>query len=337
MRATVVRLVLLVGLLLFFFFANLPERSQFWRAFFDAGHTPLFGVIALLIRGLLEGRGRLLRSRAFSSAGLSVAAFALTMVLGAATELVQMVFRLGDPSVSDLLRDAAGAASFLLLASAVHRRSAVAFPATTPGGETAAPARARHRRIVAVVAALVLLLAAGRTLIVTTAAYVERSRAFPTLYALDGAWWEGMFIRTATSRLTPAGTPGAAEGPDGRPTTLARLDLRAGRYPGLTFLEPYPDWRGYHRLTFTVVSDLDAPITLAMRVHDAKHDQRYRDRFNRAFTIRPGTNRLAIVLEDVRRAPAGREMDMRRIRGIVLFVPRLARPTHLYLGPLQLE
>jgi len=38
-----------------------------------------------------------------------------------------------------------------------------------------------------------------------------------------------------------------------------------------------------------------------------------------------------------RRAPDRREMDLRRVRGIVLFADRLERPTHLYLGPIRLE
>jgi hypothetical protein len=86
----------------------------------------------------------------------------------------------------------------------------------------------------------------------------------------------------------------------------------------------------------TVVSDLDAPLPLVLRVHDASHDQRYADRFNRLLLIHPGVNRIVIPLDDVRRAPDRREMDMTRIRGIMLFAYRLAEPTHVFIGPIRL-
>lgn len=333
MKGTAIRLVLLAGLLLFFFLAHLPERSLFWRAFFDAGHTPLFGFVALLIHGLLEAHPRALPSRLSSPAGKVLTAFALAMVLGGVTEFVQMVFRLGDPSLSDLLRDAAGAASFLLLADVV--RSGRGGAVAEDGVERRRPLGLRRRWAIA--AALVLLIAAGATLTLTSAAYVARRSALPTLFPLDGSWWEARFITTGNSRLVTGSAAGAPRLTPPSTAPLARLDLRAGRYPGITLAEPYPDWRRYRRLVFTIVSDLDAPLPVSIRIHDAPHDHRYRDRFNRRLTVRPGTNRFAISLDDVRRAPAGRQMDMRRIRGVILYVPRLAQPTHLYLGPLRLE
>jgi hypothetical protein len=105
----------------------------------------------------------------------------------------------------------------------------------------------------------------------------------------------------------------------------------------VAFDEPYPDWSGHLRLVFTIVSDLDAPLRLVVRVHDAAHDQRGKDRFNRSLTVSPGVNRFAISLDDIRRAPDRREMDMRRIRGIILFAYRLNAPTHVYLGAWRLE
>jgi hypothetical protein len=103
------------------------------------------------------------------------------------------------------------------------------------------------------------------------------------------------------------------------------------------FDEPYPDWRGRDALVWTIVSDLDRPLLMAIRVHDAAHDQRFRDRFNRKFTVAPGVNRLRIPLDDIRNAPDRRKMDMRRIRAVILFVFDLKRPASLFLGPLRLE
>jgi len=152
---------------------------------------------------------------------------------------------------------------------------------------------------------------------------------------LDGSWWERDFIATGRNTLTPEHAP-ADPGADAE-ATLARLDLEPGLYSGITFDEPYPDWRGYDRLAFTIVSSLEQPIDLVIRVHDASHDQRLADRFNRRLVIAPGANRIAIPIDDIRRAPDRREMDLQRVRGIILFVYRLNRPVRLLLGPITLE
>jgi hypothetical protein len=305
------RVALVVALLLFLFFGDVPEVSRFWSAFFDAGHTALFGVIALVVHHWVTSRRR---ERA--PARDRLASLAITVILGAATEVLQTLQARGDPSVSDLLRDTAGAAAFLLAGWAFSARS----------GRTL-------RRTAAIVAALALLIAAGWTLILTSARYIARDQAFPTLFALDGSWWEPAFIELDGNQLVPgAGPPG-----DSAASRLARLDLAPGLYSGIAFEEPYPDWRGRTALTLTIVSDLDRPLAMAIRVHDAAHDQRYRDRFNRRLTIVPGTNRVRIPVEDIWTAPDRRRMDLRRIRGVLLFAYDLKQPAHVYLGPLRLE
>ena len=304
------RLALVIALLLFLFFGEPPQRSRFWSAFFDAGHTALFGVIALVVRHWLVARGHARRA-----GGPWLSAFVITVMVGAATEVLQTLHALGDPSLTDLLRDTAGAAAFLLIA----------------WGFTSAQ---RHRAAAVAVAA-VLFIGAGWTLVVTSASYVARDRAYPTLFALDGTWWEREFIELEGNRLTAGTGPGL----DGSPsaTRLARLDLTPRLYSGIAFDEPYPDWRGREALSFTIVSDLDAPLTMAIRVHDAAHDQRYRDRFNRRLTIAPGVNQVRIPIEEIRNAPDRRQMDLRRIRGILLFAYGLKKPAHVFLGPLRLE
>jgi hypothetical protein len=334
------RFLALAALLLFLFFGEAPERSRFWTAFFDAGHTPLFGVIALLLRSLLRRQpaspAPAVGRRPPVRAGLL--AFALSAVLGLATELLQMAQRHGDPSVSDLLRDMAGAAAFLITGAVIESRARARSAAVVAGQDGAArSARLRWVGAAGLVAALLILVAAGRTFIVTSAAYVARDRAFPTLFALDGSWWERQFVDVGGNHLTPA-APGITDrAAAGERVSLARLDLRPGRYSGVTFAEPYPDWRGYQRLSFTIVSDLDAPLPMAIRIHDAAHDHRYADRFNRRLTIRPGANHIAIAIDDIRNAPGRRQMDVGRIRAILLFASGLTRRTHVYVSPLRLE
>jgi hypothetical protein len=90
-------------------------------------------------------------------------------------------------------------------------------------------------------------------------------------------------------------------------------------------------------LIFTAWSDLDAPLPISIRIHDARHDQRFEDRYNTVVVLGPGAARVVIPLEDVRMAPQDRVMDMHAIRAIVLFAHKLKRPARIYLGEFFLE
>lgn len=309
---------LLAGLLLFMVFGRVPDHTLFWDDVYHFGHVPLFGMVAVSILGLFEARGA-----ALSQPRPWWLAFALAIALGGCTELLQLFQSGRDASVWHFLRDVAGAGSFLLVAATLRWKDRFAGPIRSAGG-----------RALAWTGVLLMLSAAGFNLATTVAMYGERDKAFPTLFALDGSWWERPFIETDHSVLTPHARPPHMALPLDGP--LARLDLEPGRYPGVVFDEPYPDWRGAGSLVLTFVSDLDVPLRLTLRVNDASHDNRFKDRFNRALLIRPGLNRIVIPLDEVRRAPARREMDMRHIRRIMLFGYRLTEPTHVYLGPLRL-
>jgi hypothetical protein len=311
--------LLAAALLLFLFFGDAPERTLFWDALFDAGHVPLFGLLALAALRQLRARfPGVAPQRAWW------AAFGTLAAAGALTELLQNFQSNRDPSFADFSRDVAGAGAFLL--------GAAAFPRLSGGASWAAAPRIRRAALA--VALLLVLFSVGQ-LASTVAVLAARRAAMPTLFALDGSWWERRLVRPGRSTLTPNARPPELAAGFGEP--LARLDLEPALYSGVTFDEPSPDWRGYERLLFTVVSDLEAPLRLTVRVHDARHDQRYEDRFNRTLTIAPGVNRVVIPLVDIRTAPDRREMDLSRIRGIVLFVGRLSVPARIYLGPIRLE
>ncbi len=316
--ATVAWAVLLTGLLLFMVFGQVPDRTLFWESLYHAGHVPLFGMVAVAILGLLRERGA-----ALAEPRPWWTAFALAVALGAATEALQLAQPGRDASVWHFLRDVAGAASFLLV---------LAMAGWTGGRGSLI--RSAGRRALVVLGVAAMLSASWFDLARTVVIYGERDTALPTLFALDGSWWERPFVEAHGSVLTPHTRPAGVTAPFDQP--LARLDLEAGTYPGIALDEPYPDWRWARSLVLTFFSDLDAPLPLVIRVNDKAHDNRYADRFNRQFLVRPGLNRIVIALADVRRAPDRREMDMRHIRQIIVFAYGLTAPTHVYIGPVRL-
>lgn len=292
-----------------------PESTLFWDALFDAGHAPLFAAIVLLLRGALVGQ------RPEESPGrTSLRAFGLAVLLGIASEAVQVTLPDRDPSWADLARNAAGAGAALLF---LH--TWWSWRADNP--------LARRKGAWAAAAGGLLVVLTLVELSDTLVALYRRSRAMPTIAAFDGSRWEQRVLRVTPNRLTPAGAVDEADAPPG----LARLDLQPATYSGLSIDEPFPDWRGYQALTFTVVAGAGTTLPLTVRIHDARHDKRYRDRFNATLRIAPGSQTIRIPLDEVRTAPDGREMDMGRIRGVMLFAHRLQQPARLYLGPMRLE
>ena len=63
-------------------------------------------------------------------------------------------------------------------------------------------------------------------------------------------------------------------------------------------------------------------MEVSIRVHDEAHrvgEQPHHDRFNIRHEIAPGEQTTRIPLQTIKHAPQGREMDLSKIDGIVVF------------------
>ena len=295
------RIAVILGLLLILAFGDVPERTRFWRALVNLGHVPLFGFLALSLLSVVR------RSRPqWSSASHSLGAFIGAVGIGLAAEALQALTPNREASLQDIARNVAGALAFLVAGAVRDNRHEWA----------------RGRLGLAIGAAALLVAVAAGEFARAVAVDVALARAMPTLARLDGSWWERDVVTPTAATLTPAD-----------PGHLARLVLEPGTYPGLTLDELYPDWRGFRLLELTIVSDREAPLAMSIRVNDAAHDNRHADRFNRSLVIARGVNHVRIPLDEIRRAPDTRTMDMARIRTVILFAPGLVQPVELRLGP----
>jgi hypothetical protein len=285
--------------------ARPPDATLFWTSLFDLGHVPLFGGIALLLRRLWSGgtnRG-------------GPGPFLTTAGIAACVEVLQTLQPGRSASMADLAYGLAGAGAFLLLARARDQQVATL---RTAGSHAV------------VGAALAMLLGASVPFAVATAVYVARDRAVPSLFRLDGSWHERPFVHATNATLTPRAHP-PSSGP------LARLDLLPGGYPALTLDEPFPDWTPFREFVFTVVSPIADDVPLFLRIHDAAHINHQDDRFNMRLLIRPGENRIAIPLEAIRKGPKTRDLDLRRVRAIILFTNEVTEPTPVFIGAFALK
>jgi len=295
-----------------------PGPSVWWNVVFNAGHAPLFGVFAWIA---LWGMIRAWPAQGWRRLGRYAAVFVLASAAGLGSEILQH-FTGRDADLGDWERDMFGIVACLLLAAAFD-----------PGLRL--PARWRAPlRVALVLAALVPVGIVARPVVEVAGAYAERDEAFPRLFGFDASWEHFFyFIHDADMSFEPLPEPFRRHpANDAAYLTLAPVD-----YSGLTLREPVPDWRKYRSLDFIMVSARSDTIPLALRIDDTS----VRNDWIRAayvrFDLEPGMNTYHIPLEEIRRSPRNRLLDMSRIQSISLFMTGIRHPVSLWWDDVRLE
>ena len=294
-----IALFVLAALLLF---APLPiSQTYMGRTIENAGHTPLFFLLTL---GLLFA---FRDDRRFAGAWLYAFAGIVGVTTGFLSEVIQMPLA-RDASWEDVAADAVGVILALALYAFFERRSAL-----------------RHwHRIVALLVACACVAIFVAPIVRMARAYVHRNGQFPVLadfHSRIELYWT-LSIGVNREILDDA----------------LDVQLIAPSFPGVSFHEPVPDWRGYKFLVIDVENPDAVPLNLGVRVHDRLHKHAYRDRFNRHIEIAPRERRtLKIPLDDIRNAPRGRLMDMAQISDVTLFRAGPAGSRELRVYSMRLE
>jgi hypothetical protein len=117
-----------------------------------------------------------------------------------------------------------------------------------------------------------------------------------------------------------------------------RLDLEPAQYAGTIRRRSLGDWTGYRTLTFSLYNPAE-PLTITVTVRDREHFRRggeYRDRFNRRFLLQPGWNDIQVPVEDIREAPAERELNLANLAELAIFTVNLEQERTLFLDNVHL-
>ena len=235
---------------------------------------------------------------------------AFSFVAGAATEGIQWVSG-GDASLDDFLRDACGG----VLTLSWFAPSAHILPRWV-------------RRTARGLAATLFLIACLPLAAALSDEAIARVQ-FPVLSDFETPFetsrWDG------GARDTSFAFHGKAS---------LRVDMDTSLYSGIALVHFPRDWKGYGTLNMEVLNPSSEEIDITCRIHDRQHekgDQRYEDRFNKGFLLRPGWNDLRIDLGEVARAPVGRSMDLREIRVVGIFATGLTAPRTIYVDHVRLQ
>jgi len=291
------RIAAILLLLSLVVFATFHEPTRFVHTLQKLAHPVTFGAVALLFLTLL-------RSHTPRRFGYYIAAFTLTVLCGAGTEVAQ-AFVERDPSFLDVLRDALGASTAL-----------AGFATLVPGAD----ARGRRGwRLTGGLFALVGFAIMLAPISISLAAYAHRDLRFPTLLEACSPL-DHYFLRGAGADLNVVPSTGPTTSPCG---SALRVEFGTAAYAGMHLDELYPDWRTAHTLVLDLRNPGEFDLSLAVRVHDHAHNWQFRDRFNRDFTLRAHERlEIAIPVAEIEHAPADRLMDLSRIAALAVFRDR---------------
>lgn len=299
-------LFVFIILLTMLFFVGGPgnHSARSFKSFWNLGHVLYYGILPLALFRLLPGRRLQYRVQ------LSIIV-AVTIFLGVLVEILQYGLE-RTPDLGDIGRNMIGAGIAVCFLLPLRK----AFSKT---GLTAA-------RTVLVFLVLTQIYPIGIALLDE---YRAR-RDFPILSDFESPLqldrWNG-------------GARISIEKVAGKGSKAMRADLTTKLYSGVS-LEYFPqNWMGYKYFQFRIYNPLKDSIKITCRIHDREHTrgvQEFRDRFNRSFTLTQGWSTVTISLEEVKKAPEQRDMDMGRIYGVGIFATRLQQPRTVYVDDVAL-
>jgi VanZ family protein len=279
--------------------------SRSFRHFWDLGHILYFVLLVLLLsRWSLVSR--------MSLAWQWTTMLAITLLAGVSIELLQYGTA-RDADAGDVLRDLSG--SLLVLAFG-------------PLGSKLQPvSRRRSLQLSVSVLLLAQLWPVTRSLLDEAIARHQFPllSGFETPFEID-RWTGSAGLSVETIAATSH-------------DKLLKLSLTTDHYSGATLNYFDGDWTSARTLVISLYNPDASPLQITCRIHDLQHvegNQEYEDRFNRSFLLAQGWNHIEIDLNDVKAGPAGRSMDMSRIRGLGIFVVALPAPRILYVDEVRL-
>ncbi len=304
----------LIGLLLVVKVVSLDGSSSIQIAVQNFGHVPVFGMISIVLLQIV----RLMINPHQTRWLFYVYAFILTTILGAITELMQLpTSRDADPM--DLLMDMIGAFGFLSIAASQDKRL---------------KKNASHNRIL-LIAGVLILVSTTIPLVAVIASRLYRDYHFPFISGFESRWSSG-FVGVKDAKLSVVPTP--REWKNNTSKRSAYVSLLADRkYPGIHIEQVYPNWSEYRFFLFELYNPMKSDLQLTVRIHDRSHNGNVFDRFNKRYSLTPGTHRVCIPLDSIRNAPQDRLMRMTEIQSIIWFCSQSGDKREYYIDNITLS
>ncbi|MCU7892861.1 MAG: VanZ family protein [Candidatus Thiodiazotropha sp. (ex Ustalcina ferruginea)] len=286
---------------------TLPGHSRLINALQDSGHFLIFTLLSLAVLWSYKTK----TDKYFWPILLGC------LLFGAVMEIVQ--YTIGrEASLYDLLMNAMGVTSGGLLFSGMIRRS-------IPRG-------------LSVLAAVLLFVIAFSGPLYWLFVSQVRNADFPILVNLEGttasAFLQGSNGGDVRIINRPTNWPADIAADQER---CAIVLLEEGAWPGVSLIEPEPDWRGYQSLELSLYSEQQRMLPLSLRINDRTHNNKFKDRFNQRLELSYGYNRFTIPLKEIENSPSGRRMDLSTITNLLIFGTKRQIGSEFYLLSMRLR
>ncbi len=299
-RARVYPLIILcisaVVCLTLLLFITLPTTRLAWSSVQNVGHFFLFAALAVIYSAQVE---KMLHWNFLPKATLIV--IVLTFI-GALAELLQLYLPARNASIDDMWRNLAGILTGLICYASYRYRTKL-HPALL---------------IINLLAAVSISLWVSKPTI-KLVGYIALKSPLPAVLHFNDPFIDSMISTTGGAVTTLENLK-----PDTGNTAeqSLRMDFAKQLYSGVIFHEPGSQWTQYTNLALHIFNPNKETVDLAIRIHDAQHDNNYEDRFNTTFNISPGLNELLIPIEKILSLGGNskkRLMDMQNIKELQLF------------------
>ncbi len=284
-------------------FVPLPTNNLWWREAINSGHTLLFFFLSFVIHDQVSARVRW-------SNRLVIYIFVLLigMLLGVVIEALQISGQ-RDASLSDIYRNLLGLMAGIFLIELLKSKKLTS--------------------LLLVIAVAGFLWTGLNPLLRLSWHYFQRHNAFPVIIEFD-ANWSSSFVRYKNARMLKVRVS------DQQNSHLHPIQFYPGNYPGVSIIEPEPNWSGYGHLHLVIHSMNAGSYYMTLRVHDESHNQEYSDRFNKRLLVQPGLNAFSISLDQIRHGAVDRELDLKNIAGLILFSSKLKEPLQIAVADIVL-
>lgn len=118
------------------------------------------------------------------------------------------------------------------------------------------------------------------------------------------------------------------------------VKLATDTYSGIKWAGRYGDWSRYSFFAVDLYNPGADAVQVILKIADLQHDRgdnALEDRFNRSISLNPGWNNFRVAIDEIRNAPAGRQMRIEEVNCLELFAVNLLKPQVIYIDNLRLE
>lgn len=119
-------------------------------------------------------------------------------------------------------------------------------------------------------------------------------------------------------------------------THSLKMALYPSSYPGFKPALKQHHWEKYTSFKFDMYNPTTEKIVITLRIDDREDANEYSDRYNKSFSLKPGMNRMSILLNSLKTSGTDRKLDLENIYRFLLFTVSPEQKIALYIDNIRL-